>query len=127
MKKQNLLKSKYFLPYNTDLKYRAHELFFNQTKAELKIWDEYFSKTKYRVKRQKIIDNFIVDFYIPRLKLVIEVDGDVHKQLKERDIERANILKKYDLKILRITNESILKNGDKTYKRLDEILKNLDK
>jgi len=53
---------------------------------------------------------------------VIEVDGKIHDNLKEYDKEREDILKSYDLKVLRITNRSILNNPQKTYKKIDEII-----
>ncbi len=121
--KTPLLKSNYFLPYNTDLKERARELRKNMTKSEKKIWNEYFNKLDYMVARQKIIDHFIVDFYIAKLKLIIEIDGEIHKDLKYRDKDRDMILKRYNNnKIIRITNKNILLNPDKTYKKLDELL-----
>ena len=116
----------FHLPYNKKLKNRSKELIRDQTSAEIKIYKEYLSKLKYRVRKQKIIGGFIVDFYIAKLKLIIEIDGEVHNKLKERDKERTEILKKYNLKIIRITNKSILENPEKTYKELDESLKKLN-
>jgi very-short-patch-repair endonuclease len=116
----------FHLPYNKNLKNRSRELIKDQTSAEIKIYKEYLSKLKYRVRKQKIIDGFIVDFYIAKLKLVIEIDGEVHNKLKERDKERTEILKKYNLRIIRITNRSILNNPEKTYQELEKILKKLN-
>ena len=67
-----------------------------------------------------------LNFYIEKLKLVIEIDGEVHNKLKERDKERTEILKKYNLRIIRITNRSILNNPEKTYQELEKILKKLN-
>jgi len=49
---------------------------------------------KYRIYRQRQISNFIVDFYIPKLKLVIEVDGESHfdENAIAYDEERTGIL-----------------------------------
>lgn len=117
----------YHLPYNKNLRTRSKELLQNQTEAEIKIYLEYLSKLKYRVRKQKIIDGFIVDFYIAKLKLVIEVDGEIHNKLKERDRERTEILKKYNLKVIRITNISILNNSRKTYSELEKIINKIEK
>ena len=68
---------KRFLDYNKKLKQRAAEMRKNMTPAEKKLWFQFlhnFSNTKHRVYRQRIIDHFIVDFYIPDFKLVIELD-----------------------------------------------------
>ena len=64
------------LPYNPKLVQRAKELRKNMTKAERKLWYDYLRNFKYRVHRQRPIDQFIVDFYCFELKLVIEIDGD---------------------------------------------------
>jgi very-short-patch-repair endonuclease len=44
------------------------------TKAEKKIWFDFLKNWKYKVLRQRSIDNFIVDFYCKELSLVIEID-----------------------------------------------------
>ncbi|MEI6352651.1 MAG: endonuclease domain-containing protein [Candidatus Nomurabacteria bacterium] len=120
-----LVKNELFLPYDPKLKDISRDLRKNQTEAEKKIWNEYLSKLELNVMRQKIIGYFIVDFYIAKLKLIIEIDGEIHEKLKERDMERSLFLQKYNLKIIRITNKSILNNSEKTYKKLDEILNSL--
>jgi len=103
-----------YLPYNKNLVSRAKELRKNMTKAERKLWYDYLRNFKYRVHRQRPIDNFIVDFYCPQLKLVIEVDGETHyvENAQEYDAERTQILEGYGLKVIRFTNEEILNNLD---------------
>lgn len=119
----------YFLPYKKSLTSRSKELSQTQTEAERKIYEECLSKLNFRVRKQKVIDGFIVDFYIAKLKLIIEIDGEIHNKLKERDKERTEILQRYNLKVIRITNRSILNNPEKTYfeleKRLNEIEKSI--
>ena len=66
------------LPYNRALVERARDLRKNMTPAEAELWHECLRHLNVSVLRQRPIDNFIVDFYIPSLKLVIEVDGDSH-------------------------------------------------
>lgn len=85
----------------------------NDTKAEDKLWNIVRAKRFNNLKflRQKIIGEFIVDFYCNELKLAIELDGEIHKELKERDTERDNYLKNnFDLNIIRIQNKFILEN-----------------
>jgi len=64
---------KRFLYYNSKLKERAKELRKNMTFTEKKIWNGFlidlYDLYEIRVLRQKIIENFIVDFYIPQCKL----------------------------------------------------------
>ena len=120
--------NKIFLPFDNKLKEVARDMRKNPTEAENKIWKEYLSdlnKNKFTVLRQKPIGYFIADFYIAKIKLIIEIDGKIHNFLKERDKDRTLFLQKYNLKIIRITNDSILKNPEKTYKKLDEIITSL--
>ena len=58
------------------------------TLAEKKIWYDYLRNFPYRVYRQRPIDQFIVDFYCPKLKLVIEIDGDIHNSELAQDYNR---------------------------------------
>lgn len=101
-----------YLPYNKNLVTRAKELRKNMTKVERKLWYDYLRTFKFRVHRQRPIDNFIVDFYCPKLKLVIEVDGDIHctENAQEYDRQRTEILEGYGLKVIRFTNEEVLQN-----------------
>ncbi|CCQ58352.1 MAG: endonuclease domain-containing protein [Crocosphaera sp.] len=101
-----------YLPYNKNLVSRAKELRKNLTLAEKKIWYKYLINYQYRVYRQRPIDNFVVDFYCPKLKLVIEIDGDSHyrENAQEYDSQRTEILQGYGLKVIRFTNEEVLHN-----------------
>jgi very-short-patch-repair endonuclease len=104
--------SDFHLPYNPDLIARAKELRKNMTPAEKKLWYQYLKSFRYRVLRQRPIDHFIVDFYCPRLKLVIEVDGDSHFNENSQlyDFERSQVLEGYGLRVVRFTNQQILQN-----------------
>ena len=65
---------------------------------------------KHRVLRQRPIHHFIVDFYCPTLKLVIELDGDSHanQDAQAYDTERTQILEGYGLQVIRFTNHQVL-------------------
>jgi very-short-patch-repair endonuclease len=107
-------KSKKFLPYNNKLNGRARELRDNMTLAEKKLWYEFLRNHEYIFLRQKPIDNYIVDFFCPKLKLVIEIDGETHitEEDKKYDEKRTRILEKYGLKILRFWNDDVLNGVD---------------
>jgi very-short-patch-repair endonuclease len=64
----------------------------------------------YQFYRQKILHHYIVDFYCPKLKLVIEIDGTSHDGKQEYDEHRDKILESYDLKILHYNDLIILSN-----------------
>jgi very-short-patch-repair endonuclease len=75
--------------------------------------------------RQMGIGPYIVDFYCPEEKLVIELDGSVHDEplVKERDIAREAFLKGNGLTILRFTNDEFLQSGDSVIARIRETWK----
>ena len=80
------------------------------TPAEKKLWYGFLQTFDYRVYRQRPINHFIVDFYIPAAKLVIEPDGASHytDEGQAYDAERSSVLKGYGLSVLRFTNHEVL-------------------
>jgi len=100
-----------FLPYNNKLNDRARELRKNMTESEKKIW-QFLRKLPYSVLRQRVIDNFIVDFYCAHLKLVIEIDGESHftEEGIGYDKERTEILEGYGIKVIRFSNNEVINN-----------------
>jgi len=109
-KDRKMITSIYHLPYNPRLVERARELRQNQTAAEKKLWYGFLQTFKYRVLRQRPIDNYVVDFYCAQLKLVIEIDGDTHfsNEGQNYDEARTKILEGYGLRVLRFTNDEVL-------------------
>ena len=99
-----------FIPYNTELKMRARELRKRLTKAERKLWADFLRSLNIPIKRQKVLDNYIVDFYCSKAKLVIEVDGDTHntKDGIEYDEHRTAVLESFGLEVIRFTNDEVL-------------------
>jgi len=87
MKFNRLITNYRELPYNPDLKEFARQMRNNSTKGEIKFWCELLRKRKsgYQFYRQKILLNYIVDFYCAKLKLVIEIDGTSHLEKTEYD------------------------------------------
>lgn len=92
------------------------------TDAERKLWYTYLKNNKERFLRQKVIDNYIVDFYCPRKKLVIELDGSQHYSDSgmKYDKIRSEILEKYHLKVIRFSNYEI----NKYFKEVCEVIEN---
>jgi very-short-patch-repair endonuclease len=80
------------------------------TLAEKKLWYDYLRQSEHRWLRQKAVGNFIVDFYCPKVKLVIEIDGVTHLKDKEiiYDRNRTRELEKLGIKVLRFWNDDIL-------------------
>jgi very-short-patch-repair endonuclease len=96
------------------------------TEAEKLLW------SKVRLKqlkdcqfyRQKTIGNYIVDFYCPKARLVVEIDGGQHYTRSgiARDKIRDAFLIEQKLKILRFSDREVLKNPDGVVQRIFESL-----
>ncbi len=110
-------KSKILKPLSQDLRK-------NMTKEEKHLWYDFLRKLPVNVKRQMMIDDFIVDFYIGSAKIVIEIDGRQHlmPENKQSDMERDEKLAKLGISVLRYSNESINNNF---YAVCSDILKKL--
>jgi len=100
-----------------ETKAKRRDLRKNMTQAESVLWRKIKGKqlfgTKFR--RQFAIGKYIVDFYCPRYKLVIEVDGDSHywnEEAKEYDRRRQTYIESYGIRFLRFTNVEIYQNID---------------
>jgi very-short-patch-repair endonuclease len=117
----------FYLPYNKKLEERSRELRKNMTLAEKRIWYEVLKNKSFkglRFLKQHPINNFIVDFYCAKLKLVLEIDGDSHAEQEEYDVERTSVLEGYGLKVIRFNNSDILHNLHGVYETLlQEIIK----
>lgn len=102
------------LPFNPKLKQRARELRMAGNLSEVLFWNQVKNKQFFKLDfdRQKIIGNYIVDFYCKDLGAVVEIDGGSHDQKQEYDKERDNHLKSFGLKIFHIQDIDIKKNLD---------------
>ena len=110
--------------YNKTLKENAQALRREMTREERIIWYDLLKRLPYPVKRQFNIENYIVDFYIPSQKTVIEIDGSQHytEENRKADEERDKSLSKYGIKVIRYYNRDINKNLDSVTSHLLRIL-----
>lgn len=104
------------LPYNIALKNRSRRLRQEMTDAERLLWLRLRRKQLLGVQfyRQKPLGNYIVDFYAPRAKMVIEVDGAQHLEPSgiEADAERDGYLSRLGLNVLRFDNLQVLRETE---------------
>ncbi|MBW4439198.1 MAG: endonuclease domain-containing protein [Pleurocapsa minor GSE-CHR-MK-17-07R] len=79
------------------------------TEAESVLWESLRRKQVGRIKfrRQHAIGPFIVDFYCPAARLVVEVDGPIHDLQQEYDEMRTAWLESLGLKVIRFRNEAV--------------------
>ena len=96
----------------TRLRANAKALRKNMTKEERRLWYEFLKELPVVVKRQYVIDCYIVDFYCAAAKLVIELDGSQHYdpagQAKDRN--RDHYLRSRGLEVARYSNLDIAQN-----------------
>ena len=100
------------LPYNKNLIPLAKKLRRDATPQERRLWNDFLKDYPVRFQRQKVIGDYIVDFFCHSARLVIELDGDQHGEPENsrRDAMRTADLGKLDLKVLRFTNQEIEKS-----------------
>lgn len=81
----------------------------NMTEEERHLWYDFLKSLPITVKRQKIIENYIVDFYCASRNIIIELDGSQHYEEHgiEKDALRDKQLREKGYKILRYTNHDI--------------------
>jgi very-short-patch-repair endonuclease len=97
------------LYYNPKLKPLSKELRGKGTLAEVLLWNQLKGSKMlgFRFLRQKPIGKYIVDFYCPNLKLVIEIDGDSHREKIESDQTRIKDLEALGLHVLRFLDRDV--------------------
>lgn len=97
-------------------KLKRRKLRNDMSPPEQVLW--YYLKNKqlggYKFRRQVSIGKYVVDFYCPKLKLAIEIDGDshYHPASKEYDRKREKWIKEFGIKFLRFTNKDIVENRE---------------
>ena len=95
--------------HNKDLVPFAKQLRKEMTKEERHLWYDVLRSYPIRFSRQKVLGNYIVDFYSAAAKLVIELDGSQHYEEAnvEKDAERTTFLEDYGLSVIRIPNNEV--------------------
>ena len=92
----------------------AHKLRQNQTEAEARLWqvlrNHRLGGVHFRC--QHAIDHYVVDFCAPRLKIIVEIDGEHHMEQQEYDHERTAFLESKGYRVPRFWNQEVLKGVD---------------
>ena len=104
---------------------RARQLRSQPTHAEDILWGYLKSKPLgYKFRRQHPYSIYILDFYCHQLKLVIEVDGNIHnlEEVKAADRERQNLLEQDGMVVLRCTNDKIINKQEEVIAYIEGFL-----
>ena len=88
----------------------ARELRYNMTHAEEILWNKLKGKKLggFKFRSQHPVGQFILDFYCPECKLVVELDGGVHDDQKEYDQTRDEHLQDFGYQVLRFPNQAVI-------------------
>ena len=112
----------YFLPYNKNLKEFSRDLRSHSTLSEILLWQKLRASQfrEFAFNRQKLLGNYIVDFYCRKLNLVIEVDGNSHffEESVVEDLERQKVLERMGVYFLRFSDLEVKRSMTSV---LDEI------
>ena len=98
--------------HNKNIVPLARALRREMTPEERHLWYDFLRDYPVKFQRQKVLGNYVADFYCAKAKLVIELDGSGHytSEGKMHDEKRTEFLSGYDLKVVRIINSDITKN-----------------
>ncbi len=100
----------------------------NMTKEERRLWYDFLKTFPVKFVRQKVLGNYIADFYSFRLRLVIELDGSEHYSDlgEQKDAERTDNLMQMGISVIRFTNLEVQTNFRGVCEKIYEIAKEKD-
>ena len=112
------------LPYNPKLKALLNEKRRAGILSEVIFWKQVRAKSFHHIDfdRQRIIGNYIVDFYVKKLGLIVEIDGWSHDVKKDYDEIRQKYLESLGLKIFRVTDFDVKNNLSVVMKDLENFV-----
>ena len=95
-----------------ELAQRANTMRNNQTYYERLLWLHFLRTYPISFVPQKVIGNYIVDFYCRKARLSIELDGDSHYSIRQREYDRVRttFLEVLEIKEQRFTNTEVVDN-----------------
>lgn len=112
------------LPYQPRLKERAKGLRQARNLPEVLFWIQVTKGRFHKIDfdRQQIIGNYIVDFYVKKLGLVIEIDGASHDEKVDYDKVREDYLISLGIRVYRITVDDVMRSMDFVLMRLEDYI-----
>ncbi len=106
------------------LKARRRELRDHQTDAEKVLWQRLRSKSLCGMKffRQYSVGMYILDFYCPKTRLAIEVDGEQHMENEAREYDeiRTDYLESLGIEVIRFWNNEVIENIEGALQKIVE-------
>jgi very-short-patch-repair endonuclease len=113
---------------STPIEEAAKQLRKSLTPSEKQLWQALrggkLAGLKFR--RQHPVGNFILDFYCPAYKLVIEVDGEIHANQSDYDFHRTVQLETHGYRVLRFQNEAVTHHLETVLSKIIQTISNID-
>ena len=114
--------------YNRKLVPNAKKLRNNMTKEERHLWYDFLRSYPVKFRRQAVLGKYIVDFYSPKAKLIVEIDGSQHFEEAGMadDKKRTEYLEQYGFTVIRIPNNYINNKFSEVCDYIDNCVKKID-
>ena len=112
------------MQHNKDLTHLAQKLRKEMTKEEKQLWYQFLKTYHIQFKRQVTCGEYILDFYCPKVKLAIELDGSYHhfSMISENDKTREEYLASIGIFVVRFSNCDIRKKFNQVCKKIDFVI-----
>ncbi|MEK9200597.1 MAG: endonuclease domain-containing protein [Patescibacteria group bacterium] len=95
----------------TELRNRRRDLRQRSTEVEKILWGKLRNnKIGVKFRRQFSVMGYVIDFYCPKHKLAVEIDGEIHKTTKKYDEYRTKYLSAFGITVVRFNNEDVENN-----------------
>ncbi len=109
------------MKHNKALTHLAQKLRKEMTKEEKQLWYQFLRNYPIQFKRQVTCGQYILDFYCPRAKVAIELDGSYHtySDTAENDKKRTDYLNSVGIYVARFPNRDIWQDFERVCKQID--------
>ena len=114
--------------YNGDNREHALSMRRNMTKEERHLWFDFLHNHSLKWRRQKLLGNYILDFYCPKAKLAIELDGNQHRSSDDaiaKDKIRTAYIKSEGIRLIRFSNLDVMDNFQGVCDYIDKVVDDL--
>jgi very-short-patch-repair endonuclease len=113
------------IPKKKSLTKTSQTLRCNLTKEERHLWYDFLKDYPVQFNRQKVIGNYIVDFYCFQAKLIVELDGSQHfeEEALIYDEQRTEYFTSLGMEMLRVPNNEIWENFSGVCEAIDHLVK----
>jgi very-short-patch-repair endonuclease len=128
---KKVIEKNMFLGAKAELFTLALQMRKNPTEAERAMWKilRKFRQSGFPFRRQHPIEFYVAYFYCHKLRLVIEVDGEIHaeKDIQSHDEGRTGEMERFAIKVLRFTNRQVLNDSDLVVEKINAIIKEINR